>query len=129
MASLFLYLSDINLIYLEDNIIMDLIKIGQRIKQCRKAKHLTQEQFAESVNLSPHYIYEIEHGLKTMSIYTLNDIAVSLGESVDYLLYGDSHNSNIQPSADRLEVLVEKIPYKKREAVADMLQAILPHLK
>jgi transcriptional regulator with XRE-family HTH domain len=108
---------------------MDLIKIGQRIKQCRKAKHLTQEQFAESVNLSSHYIYEIEHGLKTMSIYTLNDIAVSLGESVDYLLYGDSHHTDTQASADRLEVLIEKIPNKKRDAVADMIQAILPHLK
>jgi transcriptional regulator with XRE-family HTH domain len=108
---------------------MDLIKIGQRIKECRKARHLTQEQFAELVNLSPHYIYEIERGVKTMSIYTLNDIAVCLGESVDYILYGDSGNSGAETSNDRLGILVEKIPTKKREAVADIIQAALPHLK
>jgi hypothetical protein len=64
-----------------------------------------------------------------MSIYTLNDIAVCLGESVDYILYGNSGNSGAETSNDRLGILVEKIPSKKREAVADIIQAALPHIK
>ena len=50
---------------------MDFEQIGKRIKTCRKQKHLTQEKLAECLDVSSHYIYELERGVKTMSLYTL----------------------------------------------------------
>ena len=54
---------------------MDFEQIGMRIKACRKQKHLTQEKLAECLDVSSHYIYELERGVKTMSLYTLNDLS------------------------------------------------------
>lgn len=91
---------------------MDLTMMGLRIKKCRKSMKLTQEQFAEMVDVSPHYIYEIERGSKAMSLYTLNNIAASLNQSVDYILYGDlgSAASSMQTPPDKLEILIEQVP-------------------
>ena len=50
---------------------MNLIAIGNRIKQSRKKQNYTQESPAEKLEVSPHYIYEIERGSKAMSLKML----------------------------------------------------------
>ncbi|MBP1542834.1 MAG: helix-turn-helix transcriptional regulator [Oscillospiraceae bacterium] len=47
---------------------MDLIEIGGRIKAHRKSMGISQEKLAEMIFVSPHYIYEIERGMKAMSL-------------------------------------------------------------
>lgn len=111
---------------------MDLGKIGLRIKNCRRERRLTQEEFAEMIEVSPHYIYEIERGSKAMSIKTLNKIVIALEVSADYLLYGDVtplEAQNSSSSADKLTIMSEKLSPKKRESVAEIINAILPYLK
>lgn len=68
-------------------------KIGQRIKMLRKSQGLTQEQLSELINVSPHYIYEIESGLKQMSLDTFKSIVSTLNTSADYLLFGNERDS------------------------------------
>ena len=104
---------------------MDLKNIGIRIKDCRRQKHLTQEEFAEMIDVSPHYIYEIERGLKTMSLHTLDNIITTLEISADYLLYGNQMDAH----SDKLSALVESLPSNKRECVAAVISALLPFMK
>lgn len=47
---------------------MDFEQIGMRIKACRKQKHLTQEKLAECLDVSSHYIYELERGVKRFRV-------------------------------------------------------------
>ena len=63
---------------------MNQIELGHRIRQCRKMKHLTQEKLAELISVSPHYIYEVEKGLKSMSLATFIDLCTVLNVSTDY---------------------------------------------
>ena len=44
---------------------MDQIAIGTRIKAARERVHLTQEQLAEIVDISPTHMSVIERGVKT----------------------------------------------------------------
>ncbi len=53
---------------------IDLIGIGKRVKTARTEHKLTREKLAEIVNVTPHYIYEIERGMKAMSLETLANI-------------------------------------------------------
>ena len=109
---------------------MDFELIGARIKKCRRQRHWTQEQFAEIIDVSPHYIYEIERGSKTMSIYTLDSVARNLGVSIDYLIYGILPCSPVQQNVpDKLSLLVETIPTKRRNSVAAIIKSILPYVK
>lgn len=48
--------------------------IGNRIKQIRIAKNLTQEQFSNSLNLKRNTIATYETGVKQPSERTINDI-------------------------------------------------------
>ena len=64
--------------------------IGQRVKEARKKKHLSQADLAEAVEKSTSYISYMETGLKCMSLETLVDIANALDVSADYILAGKS---------------------------------------
>ena len=107
---------------------MDFEQIGMRFKTCRKQKHLTQEKLAECLDVSSHYIYELERGVKTMSLYTLNDLSECLEVSSDYLLYGkDNTDSNPIPE-DALSVMIKDLPSQQRNRLADLLKVMMPYI-
>lgn len=109
---------------------MNLEKIGLRIKEQRKSLHYTQESLAEKVDVSSHYIYEIEKGLKTMSLPLLMELSNELGISTDYLLFGsEATRPDPDKEKDNLEFIIEKIPKEKRNTIANILEVIVPNLK
>lgn len=112
---------------------MDIFDTGARIKEIRKSRGLTQERLAEKINVSPHYVYEIKRGLKTMSIYTLANVAEALNVSIDYLVSGKNFypldGAKDYTVKDNLDLLIEKIPMRRRNSVFSILKNILPYLK
>ena len=109
---------------------MNLDEVGTRIKYARHEARMTQEQLAELIDVSPHYIYEIERGSKAMSIQTLEKLSVALRQSIDFLFWGNSvPYSNDCPCEDRLSTLTNKLPKESREALADILTVLIPYLK
>lgn len=106
---------------------MDKKEIGNRIKMCRKSQKLTQEALAERINVSPHYIYEIERGSKTMSLPVLILLSQVLHVSTDYLLFGQQQEASLP--ADELVLLIDRLSVDQRKAVTKMLSTIIPYLK
>ena len=51
---------------------MDLKAVGQRIKDAREAKNLTQEELAALVNLSSTHVSVIERGLNKVGYFCGN---------------------------------------------------------
>lgn len=66
--------------------------LGERIRNARKQKHLTQEKLAEKCDLSTAYIGHIERGTRSLSIETLIKLSSVLNVSTDYLLLGINNN-------------------------------------
>lgn len=60
--------------------------VGNRIKQIRKRKGLTQTELAELVGKDRQYLYKIENGKVTSNIVTITAIAVVLEVSLKELL-------------------------------------------
>lgn len=112
---------------------MNQIELGHRIKQCRKMHKPTQEQLAEQTNVSSHYIYEIEKGLKTMSLSTLIDISSVLNVSIDYLLFGNNNSTSVCSSKeqpyDRLSLILQNLSPQQRDDLAEIMSVLLPYLK
>ena len=52
--------------------------LGNRIQKIRMAKKITQEELAAQIEKSPHFISDIERGIKGPSIQTLADIICGL---------------------------------------------------
>lgn len=103
---------------------IDLIGIGKRVKAARTEQRLTREQLAEIVNVTLHYIYEIERGMKAMSLETLSAIATSLELSSDYILFGKYHNPD-----DSVFGMLEELSDEKRLRAEKAFAALLPFLK
>lgn len=59
--------------------------LGERIRQLRQAKGISQEELAFKINSARNFIGCIERGEKSPSIYVLYKIATILDVSIDNL--------------------------------------------
>ena len=64
------------------------IKLGQRIKELRKQKNLSQEKFALQINLDRSYYTSVENGKRNVSIENIKKIADALNISLEELFKG-----------------------------------------
>ncbi|MCD7715689.1 MAG: helix-turn-helix domain-containing protein [Lachnospiraceae bacterium] len=111
---------------------MDLIEIGSRIKQARRNEKLTQEQLAELINVSPHYIYEIEQGRKTMSLDTFERLSSELHLSLDYLFWGtvaSGADTDEESTLAQLDRKVSRLSDSEKTVVSDILTEFALYLK
>lgn len=70
------------------------MEIGQKIKQLRILKGLTQEELADRAELSKGFISQVERDLTSPSIATLVDILQCLGTTVNEF-FNDSPEEQI----------------------------------
>lgn len=84
------------------------IHIGERIRELREIQNYTREVFAEKVDISSKFLYEIETGKKGFSADTLCRIAQALSVSCDYIMLG------------------EDVDYCGREKIACVLETLKP---
>ena len=64
------------------------IQIGEQVRIAREQAKLTQEQFAERIEVSPQYISDLERGVVGISIPTLKRACIALGVTSDQILFG-----------------------------------------
>jgi transcriptional regulator with XRE-family HTH domain len=66
--------------------VSDVVKrVGERIRQLRKDKGLSQEQLAELSGLHTNYVGQAERGEKNLTIATLQKVVGGLGVSLEEL--------------------------------------------
>ena len=64
---------------------LDFSSFGKKLREQRRAHHLTQEQLAELVDVSFQFIGMLERGKKTPSVQTLLSLCAVLGCSCETL--------------------------------------------
>lgn len=62
--------------------------IGNRIKEKRLEKQLTQENLAESIDVSPEYMSKIENGRVQINLKRLAELSLILECPIEYLVAG-----------------------------------------
>ena len=81
------------------------IQIGEQVRIAREQAKLTQEQFAERIEVSPQYISDLERGVVGISIPRLKRACVALGVSSDQILFGavsENRNAAIEKRCSNL---------------------------
>ncbi len=63
--------------------------VGSRIREARKAMHLSQNELAEMVNISPSHMSDIENGKKIIKLDIFMRLTEALQVSSDWLLRTD----------------------------------------
>ncbi|RHO19935.1 helix-turn-helix domain-containing protein [Blautia sp.] len=103
---------------------MDLKAVGQRIKDAREAKNLTQEELAALVNLSSTHVSVIERGLKVTKLDTFVAIANALDVSADELLV-DVVAHSVTGVSNRLSDKISSLPMKEQKKIIKVIQALI----
>lgn len=84
------------------------IEIGERIKNAREQRKITQEKLAERVEVSPQYISDLERGVVGVSVSTLKNICLALDVTSDSLLFDVVQDSDISVLVDCCRRLSQK---------------------
>lgn len=87
---------------------MDQIKIGVFLKELRKAKGLTQEQFAEVLNVSSRTVSRWETGSNMPDISMLVEIAVFYDVSIPEIVQGERKSENMDKETRETAVAMAK---------------------
>ena len=93
----------------------DAKKTGERIKELRKQRGMTQEALAKAFKTESCVICKIEKGYQSISLDYAVDIAEFFGVSMDYLINGD----NVIDS-DIVKTF-EQIPVSKKSQVKQLI--------
>ncbi|WP_027415124.1 helix-turn-helix domain-containing protein [Aneurinibacillus terranovensis] len=73
------------------------LNVGKRLKELRKEKKMTLKQVAEKTNLSISFISQVERSQSSVTLTSLNKIAMALGVSIN-----DFFPANYTPKASIL---------------------------
>lgn len=78
--------------------------LGKKIKEKRLSQHLTQEQLAERIGISPKSLSQIELGNNFVSADNLEQICLALNIQVKNLFDFEDENSN-----DQMDFVINKL--------------------
>lgn len=104
---------------------LDYTVIGQRIKQARLAKNLTQEDLAEKVDISVAFLSRVERGNSHINLKRLNQLCGLLDVTEGYVLNGASSNSKNYLDKEFAELLKncsaekQKLIYNVAKTIVD----------
>ena len=102
-------------------------QVGERLKESRLQKRLTQSELAQLAGIGIVYLSEIERGIKSPSLSVFIKLLNALGASADYVLRyelacGEDH------VYDELTIKLRNLTPKQRKTAADILDAYLKNI-
>ena len=104
---------------------MDITLLGKSIRKNRELLNLTQDKLAELLNVSTHYVYELERGLKVPSLPVMIQIAEIFHVSIDFML---SETVPYHSDADNMQLLLNSLTREKKEKLYNIVAGLLPYL-
>ena len=95
---------------MRENNRIDTKELGNRIRQARTEKNMSQLDLAEACGISVPYVSDIERGKKCFSVDILLRIAKALQVSTDWLLRLDNPQTDYAYNAEAAELLEDCTP-------------------
>ena len=98
--------------------------IGKKVQELRKQKGLTQEQLAERVNISPHYLSALERGVYNIKLDLLVNILNTLNCSADDV-FQDIVNSSLKVKSSQLSEKLKSLPLKEQRKILEVVDTMI----
>lgn len=85
-------------------------RLGTAIAVRRKARGLTQEQFAEAIGVSPEWVSRMERGVGLPSLDVLAQIAAALGSPMAEVVAAAESEAGGRASVQELDAVARELP-------------------
>ena len=104
--------------------------IGQRIRQLRESRGMTQSQLQARSRVSRSYLSRIESGQMTPSLGTLEKIAEALGVGLNRFFLPESNGETIleDPFIQGLRPFLRQLDWEQWQSILRRLQVIGDHV-
>lgn len=104
--------------------------IGQRVRQLRESRGMTQSQLQSRSRVSRSYLSRIESGQMTPSLGTLEKISEALGVGLNRFFLPDSHGEAVleDPFIRSLQPYLRSIDWTQWQGILKRLRAISDHV-
>ena len=79
------------------------MKLSEKILKIRKSEGLSQEEFADKLEVSRQAVYKWESGIATPEIEKLKNIHTLFGTSIEYLLNDDVESEEVVPTLKKVQ--------------------------
>ena len=103
---------------------MDGKAVGRRIKEAREKRHLTQEELAARIDISPTHVSVIERGTRIPRLDTFVAIANALEVSGDALLL-DVVDHAAESQASDLSAALEGLPWEEKRRILKVVRTLM----
>ena len=103
---------------------MDGKAVGRRIKEAREKRHLTQEELAARIDISPTHVSVIERGTKIPRLDTFVAIANALEVSGDALLLDVVDHASESQASD-LSAALEGLPWEEKRRILKVVRTLM----
>jgi transcriptional regulator with XRE-family HTH domain len=104
--------------------------IGQRIRQLRESRGMTQSQLQARSRVSRSYLSRIESGQMTPSLGTLEKISEALGVGMNRFFVPESNGEALMedPFIQGLRPFLRQLDFEQWQSILKRLQAISDHV-
>ena len=104
--------------------------IGQRIRQLRESRSMTQSQLQARSRVSRSYLSRIESGQMTPSLGTLEKISEALGVGLSRFFVPESNGETLMedPFIQGLRPFLRQLDWAQWQSILKRLQAITDHV-
>ena len=103
---------------------LDYKLIGERLRKARLARHLTQENVCDKMNITMSYLSRLETGYSHINLDRLAEICSVLGVTEGEVLNGVKTDSRAYLSSDFMRLL-DECPVHKQRIIYKIAKIIL----
>ena len=108
---------------MENYHIIDLKEVGNRIRNARKERNLTQKNAADKAYISNQYWSRLELGHDRASISTYRQIAAVLGLTLDDIFYDDATRFLSHKAFSKEDILTD-CSVSEKAIISEMIHAL-----
>lgn len=101
--------------------------LGEHIKSARIKKELSQEAFAEILDITPTHVKHIESGQRRPSIEILFKIAKQLDMSIDNVVFIENEDVARKSAVKEINNLLTKCSSNDLMIISDIINSLLKH--
>ena len=103
-------------------------EIGDRVRQARMTKHMSQNDLADATGLSVSFLSNIEMGKQSMNIRALIAISNALNVSTDWLLRNNTPAA-LSITSEEISRELEDCTPQEREIILRLVQTMKDSLQ
>ena len=96
---------------------MDKMEVGERIRELREARGMTQNALANAAGVSPTYIYQLERGEKSPTVEYLDHICWGLGVTIKDF-FGESELNG------EIAAIFSELNERQRHLLAELIKSL-----